>query len=94
MRLIDADKFLSYLIYSKHIDSLTCKEVKEAVEICKVDVLEDIKAEIEATIDEEKAGQGNVNKGVVIGLQMTLTIIDKHISGEEQGRERMNETNN
>ena len=94
MRLIDADKFLAYLIYSKHIDSLTCKEVKEAVEICKVDVLEDIKAEIEATIDEEKAGQGNVNKGVVIGLQMTLTIIDKHISGEEQGRERMNETDN
>ena len=94
MRLIDADKFLEYLIYSKHIDSLTCKEVKEAVEICKVDVLEDIKAEIEATIDEEKAGQGNVNKGVVIGLQMTLTIIDKHISGEEQGKENRNEADN
>lgn len=48
--------------------------------------LDDVREEIEATIDEEKAGQGNVNKGVVIGLQMTLTIIDKHISGEEQGK--------
>lgn len=46
MTLIDADKFLSYLIYSKHIDSLTCGEVKEAVEMCKVDVFDKIKAEI------------------------------------------------
>jgi hypothetical protein len=38
MRLIDADKFLTYLIYSKHIDGLTCGEVKEAVEMCKVDI--------------------------------------------------------
>lgn len=38
MKLIDADKFLSYLIFSKHIDSLTCGEVKEAVEMCKVDI--------------------------------------------------------
>ena len=47
MRLIDADKFLGFLIFSKHIDSLTCKEVKEAVEMCKVDVLEQIRAEID-----------------------------------------------
>jgi hypothetical protein len=47
MRLIDADKFLKYLIFSKHIYSLTCKEVKEAVEMCKVDVLDKIRAEIE-----------------------------------------------
>ena len=46
MKLIDADKFLGFLIFSKHIDSLTCKEVKEAVEMCKVDVLEQITAEI------------------------------------------------
>jgi hypothetical protein len=39
-RLIDADKFLTYLIFSKHIDGLTCGEVKEAVEMCKVDILE------------------------------------------------------
>ena len=47
MTLIDGDKFLSYLIFSKHIDSLTCGEVKEAVEMCKVDVLDKIRAEIE-----------------------------------------------
>lgn len=46
MTLIDADKFLGYLIFSKHIDSLKCKEVKEAVEMCKVDVLEQIRDEI------------------------------------------------
>lgn len=46
MRIIDADKFLEYLIFSKHIDSLTCAEVKEAVEMCKVNVLEQIIAEI------------------------------------------------
>lgn len=38
MKVVDADKFLSYLIYSKHIDGLTCGEVKEAIEMCKVDI--------------------------------------------------------
>lgn len=38
--VIDADKFLAYLIFSKHIDGLTCGEVKEAIELCKVDVFE------------------------------------------------------
>ena len=38
MKLIDADKFLAYLIISKHIDELTCGEVKQAIEMCKVDV--------------------------------------------------------
>lgn len=46
MTIIDADKFLEYLIFSKHIDGLTCGEVKEAVEMCKVDVLGKIRAEI------------------------------------------------
>lgn len=46
MMVIDADKFLGYLIFSKHIDSLKCEEVKEAVEMCKVDVLDKIRAEI------------------------------------------------
>ena len=41
MRIIDADKFLAYLIYSKHIDSLTCGEVKEAIKMCEVDVLDE-----------------------------------------------------
>lgn len=47
MTLIDADKFLAYLIYSKHIDVLTCGEVKEAVEMCNVDILDRIRAEID-----------------------------------------------
>jgi len=47
MRIIDADKFLTYLIFSKHIDELTCGEVKEAIEMCKVDILNKIRAEIE-----------------------------------------------
>ena len=46
MKIVDADKFLAYLIYSKHIDGLTCGEIKEAVEMCKVDVLDKIRAEI------------------------------------------------
>ena len=47
MTLIDANKFLAYLIFSKNIDGLTCGEVKKAVEMCKVDVLDKIRAEIE-----------------------------------------------
>ena len=74
MRLIDADKFLGFLIFSKHIDSLTCKEVKEAVEMCKVDVLEQIRAEIEREADYQDA---NVNADVAKGLYLALDIIDK-----------------
>lgn len=51
MRIIDADKFLAYLIYSKHIDGLTCGEVKEVIEMCKVDVLNKIRAELHATAE-------------------------------------------
>ncbi|WP_173431982.1 hypothetical protein [Sharpea azabuensis] len=47
MRIIDADKFLTWLIFSKHIEGLTCGEVKEAIEMCKVDILDKIRAEIE-----------------------------------------------
>lgn len=46
MRIIDADKFLKYLIFSKHIDGLTCGEVKEAIEMCKVDIFGKLRAEI------------------------------------------------
>lgn len=74
MRLIDADKFLGFLIFSKHIDSLTCKEVKEAVEMCKVDVLDKIRAEIEREADYQDA---NVNADVAKGLYLALDIIDK-----------------
>lgn len=40
MTAIDADKFLAYLIFSKYIDGLTCGEVKEAIEMCKINVPE------------------------------------------------------
>jgi len=40
MTLIDADKFLAYLIFSKHVDRLTCGELKEAIEKSKVDSFE------------------------------------------------------
>lgn len=74
MKLIDADKFLEYLIFSKHIDSLTCKEVKEAVEMCKVDVLEQIRAEIEDF--KEKC---NASDYLGCGI---LDIIDKYTKGD------------
>ena len=53
MTIIDADKFVTYLIYSKHIDGLTCGEVREAIEMCKVDVLDKIRAEIEQAADKQ-----------------------------------------
>lgn len=42
------------------------------------EMLDKIRAEIQATIDEERIGNGNINKGVVIGLQMSLDTIDKY----------------
>ena len=75
MRLIDADKFLAYLIFSKHIDGLTCGEVKEAIEMCKVDVLDKIRAEIEQTAkDYDKFDDYRR----VRGLWIALEIIDKY----------------
>ena len=71
MRLIDADKFLSYLIFSKHIDDLTCEEVKEAVEMCKVDVLDKIRAEIQHL----SRADSKYNK---VWMSDVLTVIDKY----------------
>ena len=59
MTIIDADKFLSYLIFSKHIDGLTCGEVKEAIEMCKVDVLDKIRAMI---IEEKECAYADFDK--------------------------------
>ena len=73
MRLIDADKFLKYLIFSKHIDGLTCKEVKEAVEMCKVDVLEKIRAEIETLPRDLPTDARNM-----VRKTRVLDIIDKY----------------
>lgn len=76
MRLIDADVFLEYLIFSKHIDSLKCREVKEAVEMSKVDVLDKIRDEIEKTY-LNITYQENKN-GASWGLRKALDIIDKY----------------
>ena len=55
MIIIDADKFLSYLIFSKHIDGLTCGEVKEAIEMCKVDGMSDVLDKIKADVEQYQA---------------------------------------
>ena len=81
MTLIDVDKFLGYLIFSKHIDSLKCIEVKEAVEMCKVDVLEQIRDEIEQIEGNEvevSDMQGNRYKYETITKDEALQIIDKY----------------
>lgn len=75
MRLIDADKFLAYLIYSKHIDGLTCGEVKEAVEMCKVDVLDKIRAEI---ADMPKLYPFVDHIDTYVKVDDVLAIIDKY----------------
>ena len=72
MRIIDADKFLQYLIFSKHIDGLTCGEVKEAIEMCKVDILDKIRAEIDNALSD-----GMIHKKTVLG------IIDKYKAESE-----------
>lgn len=77
MKIIDADKFLAYLIYSKHIDGLTCGEVKEAIEMCKVDVLDKIRAEIEASRWTDKDTRIERN-ALASGLDKALEIIDKY----------------
>lgn len=70
MRLIDADVFLEYLIFSKHIDSLKCKDVKEAVEMSKVDILDKIRDEIDSHCSD--------NRDKNDGLYIAMKIIDKY----------------
>ena len=74
MIIIDADKFLAYLIFSKHIDGLTCGEVKEAVEMCKVDVLDKIRAELWM----EGLNMANEYCGVWVRYRDIERIIDKY----------------
>ena len=73
MRVIDADKFLAYLNFSKHIDGLTCGEVKEAIEMCKVDVLDKIRAEIKQMPSELTADGRRM-----IRRESVFRIIDKY----------------
>lgn len=80
MRIIDADKFLQYLIFSKHIDGLTCGEVKDAIEMCKVDILDKIKAEIDEHIEYNK----RMNyMGLVGGLLLAKAVLDKYKTESE-----------
>ena len=96
MRLIDVDKFLTYLIYSKHIDSLTCGEVKEAIEMCEINVLDEIRAEIKQAKTytfKTKDGQEFIasaddiinpdKRNFTSGLDKALEIIDKY-KGEQE----------
>ena len=74
MTLIDADVFLQYLVFSKHIDSLKCKEVKEAIEMSKVDVFDKILEEIKDNtyfINETTEKEG-------IDFETVEKIIDKY----------------
>ena len=72
--IIDADKFLTYLIFSKHIDGLTCGEVKEAIEMCKTDVFDKIREDIKHTADEEQKH----DEKWAIGLRYAVKIVDKY----------------
>ena len=74
MTIIDANKFLAYLIFSHHINGMTYDEAKEAIEMCKVDVLERMRAEIaEAFIKH-----GHSNTEICFDV---LQIIDKYREG-------------
>ena len=92
MTLIDADVFLGYLIFSKHIDSLKCKEVREAIEMSKVDVFGKIRAEIEECLkaldDIEKSGYNiylpNEISGRRLTYQQCLEFIDKYEAAESE----------
>ena len=85
MRIIDADKFLEYLIFSKHIDSLKCAEVKEAVKMCEVEQptvcdIDQIRAEIDRLHYHPKLDFIK-NDDVV---EMALEIIDRHTKGANE----------
>jgi hypothetical protein len=84
MRLIDADKFLKYLIFSKHIDGLTCGEVKEAIEMCKVDIFDKIRAEIlRKSYGGFELGEGFMD-GYNTAMVRVLNILDKYKSESEK----------
>jgi hypothetical protein len=91
MTIIDADKFLAYLIFSKHIDGLTCGEVKEAIEMCKVDevkvdnVLDKIKADVEQNAYPIVHGVNNHELGMT--LYGILQVIDKYKAESEDKNE-------
>lgn len=87
MTIIDADKFLSYLIFSKHIDGLTCGEVKEAIEMCKVDMFDKIREEINGLIKYYPypvVSPYQTNNYAMLIEDEVLQIIDKYREGEDE----------
>ena len=85
MTLIDADVFLGYLIFSKHIDSLKCKEVREAIEMSKVDVFSKIRSEIDMLSDSKCDGTIVTVYSWNGMKRRVLDIIDKYNTGSEEG---------
>jgi hypothetical protein len=85
MRIIDADKFLTWLVFSKHIEGLTCGEVKEAIEMCKVNVLEKIRAEIKTKYDSIPWRNNDYDDGWVEALEWVFDdVIGKYkVESEE-----------
>lgn len=85
MLIIDADKFLKYLIFSKHIDGLTCGEVKEAIEMCKVDILDKLRADIEnhCGLTKENHCRYCSYCNNLMGIREILEIIDKYKTESE-----------
>ena len=80
MSLIDSNNFITHLVWSGLIDKATCGQLKEAIELCKVDaipmsVIEDIRAEVE-NYEDFSAYDRQVAR-VIWGF------FDKHISGKE-----------
>lgn len=87
MTLIDGDRIVTAQLYDDEHEEFTEQKMSiidyvnaytdEGVTTAD-DVLDKIRAEIQANIGEEWTGNGNINKGVAIGLQMALDIIDQY----------------
>ena len=88
MALIDSDRLLEYLIFSKKVDNLTCGELKEIIKECQVDEkvciieeLEEIKSEIKEwywQADKQKLSEDPCVVDAMIDL--FIRTINKYIS--------------
>ena len=80
MRLIDADKLH---IPSEEMISAMVIANAPTVNAIPMSVIEDIKAEIQTELDRETYGHDIITEqGIRTGYLGTLSIIDKHIGGE------------
>ena len=80
-RLIDADNFLIYLIFSKYIDEATCGEIKNVIEHYTVDAIPRYK------IDEMIAEIKEMGFGVEVegweAQERILRVIHKYCDKEQ-----------